>query len=423
MLGFASLSSTSPEIQTPSDPPLPTRLAETGYARFWTASAFSYASFQIAAVVIGWQLYSMTKSPFALGLVGLCQFLPMLVLTLPAGQIADRYDRAVVARLCLWIEGAVMLGLASASATDTITPAMVFAAAAVHGGTRTVEMAATAALLPRIVGRTLLPRAVTLATSAMETALVVGPAIGGVIYLAGAPIAYAGVAALYAAAGLLIWSLNPVESGLPGRAPQTLESFLSGVRFVRDNPVILGALSLDLFAVLLGGATALLPVYAKDILFVDPTGLGVLRAAPAAGALLMSLVIARRPIEHRVGPVVLGAVAVFGAATIVFGVSTSFPLSLAALVVMGAADVVSVVIRSTVVQMATPEAMRGRVNAINFLFIGASNQLGEFESGLTAALIGTVPAVVVGGIGSIAVVGLWALIFPALRKIDSLRDL
>ncbi|MQT11608.1 MFS transporter [Segnochrobactrum spirostomi] len=408
---------------SPSDTALPARLAETSYWSFWSARVLTSASFQIAAVVVGWQLYSLTSSAFDLGLVGLCQFLPMLVLTLPAGHIADRFDRRTVVRLCQWVEGATMACLCIASATGAISPPLIFTAAAILGACRTIELPAMAALLPGVVGTPLLPRAVALSASAMETATILGPALGGVLYLAGPKIAYGIVAVLYAAASLCIWSIKLAAPHVARREPVSLDNLLSGFRFIRAKPIILGAISLDMVAVLLGGATALLPIYARDILHTSSLGLGALRAAPAVGALLTSLLLARRPLSKRVGVTMFTAVAVFGAGTVLFGLSTSFPLSLVALTLMGAADVVSVVIRSTLVQLETPDAMRGRVSAVNFLFVGTSNQLGEFESGTTAALFGTVPAVVIGGIGTILVAVLWSRLFPALRKVDSMRDL
>ena len=394
-------------------------LARTGYWRFWCARVLSMASFQIISVVIGWQIYALTGRAFDLGLVGLCQFLPMLALTIPAGHVADRYDRRLVVGLCQLAEAATAAGLAVASFTGTLSPPVIFAAAAVVGACRTFENPAMAALLPALVGPALLPRALALSASAMQTATIVGPALGGLLYLAGPDAAYGVVALFYAGASLLVRSLTMAATA-PKREPPTIASLLSGFAFIRAKPVVLGAISLDMVAVLLGGATALLPIYAHDVLQTNSIGLGVLRAAPAVGALLTSLVLARYQMQRQVGLKMFIAVGVFGLATIVFGLSTWFWLSLVALVAMGAADVVSVVIRSTLVQLETPDGMRGRVSAVNSMFIGTSNQLGEFESGMTAALFGAVPAVVLGGIGTVLVALIWSRLFPALRRIDAM---
>ena len=273
--------------------------------------------------------------------------------------------------------------------------------------------------MPGLVGEARLQQASAWSASANQTASILGPAFGGLLYAAGAAVPFALATALFLAASALVFSIRP-ERALPPREAATLRSVFGGIHFIWENPAILGAISLDLFAVLLGGATALLPIYAHEILQTGPWGLGVLRAAPAAGALGMSVLLARRPLRRHAGRIMFGAVIVFGVATTVFAVSRSLPLSIAALVLLGAADVVSVVIRFALVQMRTPDAMRGRVSAVNMLFIGTSNQLGEFESGTTAALLGTVPAVLLGGLGTIAVALLWMRWFPALRKVDGL---
>jgi MFS family permease len=256
--------------------------------------------------------------------------------------------------------------------------------------------------------------------SAHQTGTILGPALGGLLYTAGPTTAYATASILFLTASSLV-ALIRIERTPPNREPVSLQSLFAGVVFIRNHPVILGAISLDLFAVLLGGATALLPVYARDILVAGPWGLGLLRSAPAVGALTMSIFLARHPLQSRVGRIMFGAVVTFGVATVVFALSTSFALSLGTLVVLGAADVISVVIRSSLVQIRTPDEMRGRVNAVNSMFIGTSNQLGEFESGLTAALFGVVPAVLIGGVGTIVVVILWMRLFPQLVRIDSLK--
>jgi MFS family permease len=395
----------------------PSLIKQTGFALFWSARVFSTGCFQIVAVVFGWQIYALTSSTFDLGLVGLCQFLPMLLLTIPAGHIADRFDRRVVVRTCQIVEGLTAASLALASWFVVISPHLIFVAAALIGACRTFEAPTTAALLPMVVSAALLPKALALSAAAIQTATIIGPALGGLLYIAGPGHAYIFAALFYLIAATLV-SLLKIVSRPAAREPTTLKTIFSGFSFIKSRPIILGAISLDMVAVLLGGATALLPVYARDILHTNPLGLGALRASPAVGALLMSLALARWPMQSRVGLRMFGAVGIFGLGTIIFGISTWFPLSMAALVAMGAADVVSVVVRSTLVQLGTPDAMRGRVSAVNSMFVGTSNQLGEFESGMTASLFGTVPAVIFGGAGTILVALLWSRLFKPLRDAD-----
>ena len=404
-------------LQQMSSPPAnsPLTLRQTGFPKFWTARALSSASFQIASVSIGWQVYALTGSVFDLGLVGLVQFIPMVVLTLPAGHVVDRFDRRAVVRNCQIVQGLLMLALALVSWSGQVTAPMIFLLAALFGAARTFEGPATSALLPALVPAELFPRAIALASSAFQSASIIGPALGGLLYIAGPHVAYFMVGLFYLLASSLISSLSSNRVP-PPREKLTMQSLLSGFTFIRQQPVVLGAISLDMVAVLLGGATALLPVYAADILHVGSLGLGTLRAAPALGALTTSLVLARYPITNQVGIKMFAAVGLFGLATVIFGLSGNYILSLAALVAMGAADVVSVVIRSSLIQLATPDEMRGRVGSVNSLFIGTSNQLGEFESGVTAALMGAVPAVVAGGIGTIMVALVWSRLFPPLRE-------
>lgn len=403
----------------PAPSTVPPLLRQPGFVRFWLARTLSTAAFQITAVVVGWQVFSLTGSTLQLGLIGLMQFLPMIVLTIPAGHVADRYDRRTVVRACQAVEALAAAALALGSAEGWLGPHAIFAAVAVLGAARTFESPTVSALLPGVVPAEALPSALALSASAIQTATIVGPAVGGALYILGPSFAYAAIALLFALASWLVGGIA-LNRSPPGREPPTLRSLLSGFTYIRDHPIVLGAVSLDMFAVLLGGATALLPVYARDILHVSPIGLGVLRAAPAAGALLTSFALARRPLTSRAGVKMLLAVGLFGVGTVVFGLSRSFPLSLGALAVLGASDVLSVVVRSTLVQLQTPDAMRGRVSAVNSLFIGTSNQLGEFESGVTASLLGTVPAVVAGGVGTILVAALWSRLFPALRDVDDL---
>lgn len=387
---------------------------------FWFARVSSTIAYQMLAVAVGWQIYALTRSPFYLGLVGLAQFLPMFLLTLIVGHVADRYDRRLILRTCQLVEGVGTLALAAGSYSGWVTKEGILVIVFVLGAARAFENPTLHSLLPNLVTAELLPRAVALATSSGQTAAIMGPALGGFLYAAHPTAAYAVAGILFLGASLFI-SLIRVERAPLRRDPVTLQSVFAGIAFIRSKPAILGAISLDLFAVLLGGATALLPVYAREILAIGPWGLGFLRAAPAAGALLMSIFLARYPLQRRMGRTMFIAVMVFGVATIGFGVSTSFALSLAALIVLGSADVISVVIRQSLVQTKTPDAMRGRVNAVNSMFIGTSNQLGEFESGLTAAWFGVVPAVLIGGVGTIIVAGLWMRLFPELARVDTLE--
>jgi MFS family permease len=344
----------------------------------------------------------------------------MFLLTLAVGHVADRHDRRMIVRLCQVVEGLAAAALALGSLSGWQSKESILVVVFIAGAARAFESPTIQALVPGLVPAPLIPRAMAWAASAHQTATILGPALGGLLYTAGPTAAYATASILFLAASSLI-ALIRIGRPPPNREPVSLRSLFAGIVFIRNQPVVLGAISLDLFAVLLGGATALLPVYARDILVAGPWGLGLLRSAPAAGALAMSVFLARRMIEHRIGVVMFGAVVVFGAATIVFALSTSLALSLGALVVLGAADVISVVIRSSLVQIKTPDEMRGRVSAVNSMFIGTSNQLGEFESGLTAALFGVVPAVLIGGVGTIVVVILWMRLFPQLLRVDSLK--
>ncbi len=391
------------------------------FALFWSARVCSSLAYQMQSVAIGWQVYAMTGSAFDLGLVGLAQFLPVAALTLAVGHVADRYDRRRIVAACQMIEAAAAVALTAGVGTGAMGVHGIFAVVVLIGAARAFESPTLSALMPGLVGPARLQQASAWSASANQSATIVGPAFGGLLYAVGAAVPFGLATALFLTAAtcvLMIGRPHPVVA----RPPATLRSVFLGLAFIRANPAVLGAISLDLVAVLLGGATALLPIYARDILQTGPWGLGVLRAAPAVGALAMSVVLARRPLRRRVGRLMFGAVAVFGLATVVFSVSRSLPLSLLSLVVLGAADVVSVVIRFALVQMRTPEEMRGRVSAVNMLFIGTSNQLGEFESGTTAALLGTVPATLLGGVATIGVALLWMRLFPSLRTIDALAD-
>jgi MFS family permease len=368
-------------------------------------------------VAIGWQLYALTGSALDLGLVGLVQFVPTVALTLVVGQVADRFDRRLVVVTCEVAQAAGTVALALGSLGGWLQRDGILTIVAVIGAARAFENPARAALLPQLVPLATVPRAIASVTSAGQMARIVGPAVGGVLYALGPTTVYGIVAALYVLGAALVALVRTVES-THARPPLTSDSLFSGIAFIVRERVLLGLLSLDLFAVLLGGATALLPIFARDILGTGPWGLGLLRAAPACGALVMSVVLTHRPVGRHAGPILLAGVVVFGLATVVFGVSTALPLSLAALAILGAADLLSVVIRHSLVQMRTPDAMRGRVSAAHSLTTGTSNQLGEFESGLLAALFGPVPAVLIGGIGTIVIAAVWTQRFPELRRFD-----
>ena len=385
----------------------------------WITRVFANLGTQIQTVAIGWQVYELTGSAFDLGLVGLVQFLPSFLLTLVVGQVADRYNRRNIVIACQTIEIITAIALVIGSWQGWLTREWIFALVFLFGIARAFQTPSSSAMLPSLIPSELLPRAISMSSAAMQATFIVGPAIGGFLYIAGPVVTYGVctvlfVCAWFAAARIRL--LTPPAK----REPGTMETLFAGIHFIRRQPVVLGAISLDLFAVLLGGATALLPIFASEILKVGPWGLGILRSAPAVGALLMSVYLARWSIERNTGKVMFAAVAVFGLATIVFGLSENFLLSVAALFVLGASDMISVVIRSTMIQLETPDEMRGRVNAVNWLFIGTSNQLGEFESGVTAALFGTVRAVVLGGVGTLAVCALWIRWFPELAKRDRL---
>ena len=395
-------------------------LSYPGLLRLLLSRSTSSLGTQMQSVAIGWQIYALTHRALSLGLVGLAQFLPMLLLIFAAGHAADRFDRRRIAALCQIVEMLGAATLVAGSLLHALTPALIYGAVALLGAARAFELPAVQALLPTLVPATVFPRAAALYSSLFQTVTIVGPSVGGLLYGLGPALPYEASAAMFALASLCVSLVRPGRAS-PEREPVSLGAVFGGIGFIRARPAILGAISLDLFAVLLGGATALLPVYARDILHAGPFGLGLLRAAPAIGALGVSLLLARRPIGGHAGAKMFAAVMVFGAATIVFGVSRSLALSVLALGVLGAADVISVVVRSSLVQLQTPDAMRGRVSAVNMLFIGTSNQLGEFESGTLAALIGAMPAVVAGGVGTLLVALLWMRLFPTLRRLDRLE--
>jgi MFS family permease len=395
-------------------------LNHKSFLLFLLSRSFSRFSSQIAAVAIGWQVYDLTGSAFDLGMVGLVQFLPTLLLVFVAGHAADRYERKRVVQLCQLAEALTALFLAWGAYTGSLTVAQIFIATAVLGTAGAFESPTIAALLPLIAPEGSLQRATAISSGAAQLATITGPALGGLAYAIAPGVPYGLMALFWLLGTVLTGAIRPAKSAAVRDAATPADLF-AGVRFVRNNPAILGTISLDLFAVLLGGATALLPIYARDILQAGPLGLGVLRAAPAVGALLMTVVLARHTINRRVGMRMFQAVIVFGIATVVFAISHWMWLSVLSLAILGAADTISVVIRFSLVQLSTPDEMRGRVGAVNFLFINASNQLGQFESGVTAALFGAMPAAALGGLGTIAIALLWMKLFPALRDVERLE--
>ena len=372
-------------------------------------------------VAVGWQLYELTGSALDLGLVGLVQFVPMVLLTLVVGQVADRCDRRLVVIVCEVVKAAAVAALALGSIAGWQSRASIFTLVGALGAAQAFENPAMTALVPEVVSRPLITKAMAWIISAGQTAQIVGPALGGFLYALGPGAAYFTAGAMFILAGAGAAAIR-IERTVRPREPITLETVFSGVAFIKSRRVLLGTMSLDLFAVLLGGATALLPVFARDILHAGPVGLGLLRSAPAVGALATSVFLAHYPLERRIGSTLFRSVIVFGVATVAFGLSTNFILSIVALTVLGAADVVSMVIRVSLAQIRTPDAMRGRVSAVHSLFTGTSNQLGAFESGVAAALLGAVPAVLLGGLGTVAVAGLWMFIFPELRRLGRFEE-
>ncbi|EHJ00263.1 major facilitator superfamily MFS_1 [Clostridium sp. DL-VIII] len=392
-------------------------LKNSSLRRLMLARVSTNFSYQMLTVAIGWHMYSLTQSAFYLGLVGLVQFLPMLFLSLFVGHISDKYDRRKIISFSQVTQSAFILILALGNFSGWITKErfliIIFFIAVAHS----FEGPPMQALLPNIVTKDIFPRASALMSSVSEFAVIIGPAFGGILYSLGATLVYGLSAALYFISSILVSQIS-MRREESKHETANIKSLFAGITFIKSKPIILGAISLDLFAVLFGGATALLPIYASSILMIGSFGLGILRSAPAIGALLMSAYLARNPLKHKVGRTMFTAVIFFGLSTIVFAVSKSVILSFFALFVLGASDVVSVVIRSTLVQLETPDYMRGRVSSVNMIFIGTSNQLGEFESGTTASLLGTVPAALVGGIGTIVVVLLWMKLFPSILHVD-----
>ncbi|MGA9565500.1 MAG: MFS transporter [Candidatus Korobacteraceae bacterium] len=392
-----------------------------GFTLYQLARLFTVMATEMQSVAVGWQVYEITKRPLDLGYVGLAQFLPTILLFLVAGHAADRFNRRSIVTLCyagLAVSSALLLLLTMRGSQSVHA---IYAVLVLVGVVRSFNGAAGQSMVPQLVQEKDFPNAVAWAQTVFNTATIIGPALGGLIYAI-----FRGPTAVYASSmvagviSVIAASRIRLNTAKREREPVSLSTLLAGLRFIWEKKLVLGTISLDLFAVLLGGAVALLPVYAREILHTGPWGLGILRSAPAIGAAAMAVMLAHRPLQRHAGMTMLWCVAGFGVFTIVFGVSRNLVLSLAALLLVGASDMVSVIIRGTLVQLSTPDAMRGRVSAVNSLFIGTSNEFGQFESGLTAHWFGTVPAVVIGGVGTLIVIGLWAWLFPELRGADRL---
>ncbi|OYO26533.1 MFS transporter [Janthinobacterium sp. PC23-8] len=392
-------------------------LRHRNFAFYLSARVLGTLAVQMQSVAIGWQVYQMTGSLFDLGLIGLAQFAPFLVLILPAGHIADRYNRRNIIAWCLTAQLACALALLAFTIAGLAMVWPVFAVLVLFGSGRAFMMPATQAVLVNMVPKESFSRALALSSSSSHIAIILGPTLGGLLYIFGPKVVYLIASALLVLSVLLMRATTPAPQ-VVRREPVSWSTLLEGLRFVWSRPIMLGAISLDLFAVLFGGATALLPALAHDVLQIGPTGLGLLRTAPGMGAAVCSVALAFYPITRRVGAWMFGGVAVFGLGTIVLGSTTTFLVALVALFLMGAGDMVSVYIRHLLVQYETPDEIRGRVSAVNSVFIGASNELGEFESGVTAGWFGLVRAVLFGGAATLAVTGIWAVLFPVLSRMD-----
>jgi len=412
----------------PSPPSAGALLRRRGYMLFWISRVASTVGVQIQSVGLGWVVYTVARqslgvkeSALYVGMIGLAAFIPVLLLTLPAGETADRHDRRKILLFCYAGEIATAAFLACAVFFDFATLPLLLAVSAVFGACRAFMAPASTALGPMLVTRELLPRAIAWNSLAFQGGAIVGPAIGGAILAVSPTAAFATSAALYVTAAVVVALIRDNTQPTVG-AGSRWELVKEGLAYVWTNKIVFGAISLDLFAVLLGGATALLPVFARDVLHAGPEGFGILRAGPAIGAAAVAVLLAVHPIRRHAGVIMFAGVAVFGAATIVFGLSKWLPLSVGALAVLGAADMLSVYVRQTLMQIVTPDQMRGRVASVSFLFIGASNELGEFESGVAARFLGPVGAALFGGVGALVVTGVWARLFPALRRADRLDN-
>lgn len=397
----------------------PSLLRHRSFVLFWCARTSTSGAYQMQAVAVGWQLYDLTNDPLDLGLVGLMQFFPVVALALVIGQTADHFDRRVIAGTCQVVKAICAALFALGTIRGWLSRDAILLLILISGTARAFEVPTLHSIVPGIVPRSLLPRAIAASATAQQTAVICGPALGGFLYVLGPATVYLLCTAIFVVASILI-SFVQGQHRAAARKPVSVETLFAGFAYIRNNPVLLGAVSLDLFAVLLGGVTALLPIYARDILDTGPWGLGLLRSAPAVGALSMSVLLARHAIERRAGLLLLSTVCVFGLASTIFALSTSLELSFAALMVYGAADAVSVVIRQSLVQTRTPHDMLGRVMSVNSMFSGSSGTLGEFRAGAMAAWIGAVPSALIGGLGVIVAALIWLRLFPALRRVERL---
>jgi MFS family permease len=406
-------------MSTPDHIPTPSLLRHPSFAMFWWARTSTTGAFQMLAVAVGWQLYDLTRNPLDLGIVGLVQFVPLVSLGLFVGQISDRSDRRAIIRYTQIVKALAAIALAVGTIGGWLTRELMFTILFVVGIARAFEIPTIHAILPDIVPPSMLPRAIAASSSAQQTAVISGPAIGGGLYLLGPEAVYLTCVVIFITAGVLV-SLIETVLAKQDRTPVTLASLLAGFGYVRDRQVLLGVISLDMFAVMLGGVTALLPIFARDVLETGPAGLGLLRSAPAVGALIISVALSQHMITRRAGIWLFASVAAYGLATALFGLSTSLVLSMVALASYGAADAISVVIRHSLVLSRTPNEMMGRVSAVNTMFTGTSGMLGDFRAGVMAAWLGAVPAVLIGGFGAVAVTLLWMRLFPELPRIDKL---
>jgi len=408
-----------PADTTPAPSSRTSLLRHRSFVLFWCARTSTTGAYQMLAVAVGWQLYDLTNNPLDLGIVGLMQFFPLVTLAIFVGQIADRYDRRVVIRVTQIAKALAALALAAGSAGGWLTRELMFTILFIVGIARAFEMPTIHAIVPDIVPQMILPRAIAAAATASQTAIICGPALGGFIYAFGPATVYLLCAVVFVTAAVLV-GLVKTTFAKQDETPISLKTLFAGFGYIRGRQILFGVISLDLFAVLLGGVTALLPIYARDVLETGPWGLGLLRSAPALGALTSSIVLSRYMINHHAGRWLFASVAAYGLAIALFGISTSLALSIAALAAYGAADAISVVVRHSLVLSRTPNEMLGRVMAVNTMFTGSSGTLGEFRAGVMAAWLGAVPAVLIGGIGAVAVTLLWMRLFPELPRIDKL---
>jgi len=392
----------------------------SSYGRFFFSRFLAAFATQIVSVSVGWQMYDVTGNALYLGLIGLFQFLPSLLLILVTGSVADRYNRRAIVAACLLLGGVCTAALLFLTLTHSFSPWPVFGILIVFGIERAFMGPAVQSLAPNLVPEKDLPNAIAWNSSSWQTASILGPVAGGLLYGASAVAAYSTALVFMLGAMVLIISIPKPAQRTAASKTVNWTTILAGFRFISSEKVVLGAISLDLFAVLLGGAVALMPVFARDVLDLGPWGLGLLRSAPGVGAIVVAVLLAAYPIRKHAGLAMFGGVALFGIATVVFGLSQTPWLSIAALMLMGASDMISVYVRESLIMLWTPDEVRGRVNAVNMVFVGASNELGEFRAGTMAHVVGAVPAVVIGGFGTLAVAVIWALGFPKLRKIDNL---